>query len=171
MKFQKIYVFLFLLMLLIFVCCKFSIMEGNIGKIAETPEGASVYAEVPENKSKEDNPKEVKPKEDKSKKEKSKGAFGEQTYFYEKIVSIPKKLIPKGSEHLYVPKSQVLTPQCPKCPDVKRCDVEGECPPCPKMKPCPDEQFECKLKPKWSEPNISTHFPRPMLNSFESFNK
>ena len=167
MKLPKIYVFLFLLILLLFGCCKFSIMEGNTGNIAKTPKDATVYAEVPEKNSKEDKSKEDKPKEDK----KTKGAFGEQTYFYEKIVSIPKKLIPKGTEHLYVPKSQALTPQCPKCPDIKRCEDENECPPCPKMKPCPDDQFECKLKPKWSNPNISTHFPRPMLNSFDNFNK
>tara|TARA_Y100001970_G_scaffold70426_1_gene89669 strand:+ start:2671 stop:3159 length:489 start_codon:yes stop_codon:yes gene_type:complete len=162
-------------MLLIFACCKFSVFEGNENMEDEALRGKRVKEETNTNNFKiaetpeQDKSKQNKSKEDKSKK--TKGAFGEQTYFYEKIVTIPKKLIPKGTEHLYVPKSQALIPQCPKCPDVKRCDVENECPPCPKMKPCPDDQFECQLKPKWSEPNISTHFPRPMLNSFEKFNK
>ena len=82
---------------------------------------------------------------------------------------LPTDKIPKGDEDLYILKSQIVPPVCPKCPDIKRCDLEKECAPCPAPKRCPDKPFECKMVPKYSDPNVTTHLPRPVLNSFDSF--
>ena len=53
---------------------------------------------------------------------------------------------PDGEE-LYILKSQIVPPVCPRCPTV--CAKKGEkCPPCPSCKRCPEpEDFECKRVP------------------------
>ena len=82
---------------------------------------------------------------------------------------LPTDKIPKGDEDLYILKSQIVPPVCPKCPDIKRCDLEKECAPCPAPKRCPDKPFECKMVPKYSDPNVSSYLPTPVLDSFNSF--
>jgi len=91
------------------------------------------------------------------------------TYTNIELKEIPQDKIPKGDEDLYILKSQIVPPVCPKCPDVKKCDKEKECAPCPAPKRCPDKPFECKMVPKYSDPNVSSHLPRPVLDSFDSF--
>jgi len=86
-----------------------------------------------------------------------------------KMRSIPQNQIPKGQEDLYILKSQVVPPVCPKCPDVKKCDTTKECPACPAPQRCPEKPYECKMVPKYSDPKVSSHLPRPVLNSFDSF--
>ena len=86
-----------------------------------------------------------------------------------KMKSIPKNQIQEGDEDLYILKSQVVPPVCPKCPDVKKCDKTKDCPPCPSPQRCPDNPFECKMVPKYSDPTVSKHLPRPVLNSFDTF--
>ena len=48
---------------------------------------------------------------------------------------VKSKDIPKGSEDLYILKSAVVPPVCPKCPDINVCPKNdlSKCPPCP---PC-----------------------------------
>ena len=72
-------------------------------------------------------------------------------------------------DDLYILKSQIVPPVCPKCPDVKRCDTTKDCPACPAPKRCPPKPFECKMVPKWSDPRESKNGPRPILNSFDTF--
>ena len=91
------------------------------------------------------------------------------TYTETELNEIPKNKIPKGDEDLYILKSQIVPPVCPKCPDVKKCDKEKECPPCPAPKRCPEKPFECKMVPKYSDPNVTSHLPKPVLDSFDSF--
>lgn len=57
---------------------------------------------------------------------------------------IPRNEIPEGEEDLYILKSQVVPPVCPKCPDVQTCNKKEKCPPCPACARCPEPAFECK---------------------------
>lgn len=88
-----------------------------------------------------------------------------------KMKAIPKNQIPQGDEDLYILKSQIVPPVCPKCPDVKKCDTTKDCAPCPAPQRCPDRPFECKMVPKYSDPRVSSHLPRAVLNDFSTFAK
>jgi hypothetical protein len=82
--------------------------------------------------------------------------------------------IPKGSEDLYILKSQIVPPVCPVCPSpiVKNCDKSGKCPPCPAPQRCPSESdFICKKEPNYQNinSNVQKMLPQPVLNSFSSF--
>jgi hypothetical protein len=87
---------------------------------------------------------------------------------------IPKSQILPGEEDLYILKSEVIPPVCPKCPDpVVNCPGEGKfdatkCPPCPPCARCPEPAFECKKVPNYNAFNPN-YMPVPMLNSFSSF--
>ena len=143
MKLQKLHMFLLLLLVLILCCGGFSIgiMEGlTIQQNArERSRGDGVNS-----------------------------PDGEVLNNIE-MNELPTDKIPKGDEDLYILKSQIVPPVCPKCPDIKRCDLEKECAPCPAPKRCPDKPFECKMVPKYSDPNVSSYLPTPVLDSFNSF--
>tara|TARA_X000000368_G_C22535985_1_gene495608 strand:+ start:42 stop:506 length:465 start_codon:yes stop_codon:yes gene_type:complete len=153
MKLKKLHMFLLLLLALILCCGGFSIgvMEGlTIQQNAkERARGEGV------NKVGNDG--------------KIVNNIEPTTYTNIELKEIPQDKIPKGDEDLYILKSQIVPPVCPKCPDVKKCDKEKECAPCPAPKRCPDKPFECKMVPKYSDPNVSSHLPRPVLDSFDSF--
>lgn len=88
--------------------------------------------------------------------------------------------IPPGDEDLYVLKSSIVPPICPKCPDVAA-SGGGKCPPCPPCGRCPESQFECKKVPNYNAgPNVGGGFggiigagdggaPMPTLTSFSTF--
>lgn len=82
---------------------------------------------------------------------------------------IPASQIPPGSEDLYILKSQIVPPVCPKCPVViNKCqDNEKKCPPCPACARCPEPNFECKKVPNYKSSN--TELPMPLLNDFSQF--
>lgn len=82
---------------------------------------------------------------------------------------IPASQIPPGSEDLYILKSQIVPPVCPKCPVViNKChDNEKKCPPCPACARCPEPNFECKKVPNYRATN--TELPMPLLNDFSQF--
>jgi len=80
---------------------------------------------------------------------------------------ISKKDIPKGSEDLYILKSQIVPPVCPACPSVTTCPSEKKCRPCPPCARCPEPSFECKKVPNYSVAN--NNIPRPVLNDFSAF--
>jgi hypothetical protein len=87
---------------------------------------------------------------------------------------IPASEIPKGSEDLYILKSQIVPPVCPVCPSpiVKNCDKSRKCPPCPAPQRCPSESdFICKKEPNYQNinSNVQKMLPLPVLNSFSSF--
>lgn len=82
---------------------------------------------------------------------------------------IPSSQIPTGNEDLYILKSQIVPPVCPKCPVViNKCqDNEKKCPPCPPCARCPEPNFECKKVPNYRTSN--TELPMPLLNDFSQF--
>lgn len=83
---------------------------------------------------------------------------------------IPKSQIPNGDEDLYILKSQVVPPVCPKCPDVKVCPKAApeKCPPCPPCARCPEPAFECKKVPNYNRKD-EAYLPLPVLSDFSQF--
>ena len=82
--------------------------------------------------------------------------------------SVPGSQIPKGSEDLYILKSNVVPPVCPACPAVTTCPTEKKCPPCPPCARCPEPAFECKKVPNYSGQNDS-YLPQPVMSDFSQF--
>ena len=80
---------------------------------------------------------------------------------------IAKSQIANGKEDLYILKSEVVPPVCPKCPDVRNCPRPKPCPACPSCARCPEPAFECKKVPTYSSTN--SRLPRPFLNDFSQF--
>ena len=64
---------------------------------------------------------------------------------------IPKEEIPEGDEDLYIKKSEIVPPVCPKCPNLIQKDIDtSKCPPCPACKRCPaPAEVECKKVMKY----------------------
>lgn len=87
---------------------------------------------------------------------------------------IPKNQILPGEEDLYILKSEVIPPVCPKCPDpIVNCPGNdkfdaAKCPPCPPCARCPEPAFECKKVPNYNAFN-QNYMPVPVLNDFSSF--
>ena len=79
---------------------------------------------------------------------------------------ISKDEIPPGDEHLYVLKSEIVPPVCPKCPEQK-CSggAKKECPPCPRPERCPEPAFTCKKVPNYSAASVDNVLPSPMFMS------
>jgi len=89
---------------------------------------------------------------------------------------IKKSDIPEGDEDLYILKSEVVPPVCPKCPDLKSDCGDGKkdkCPPCPPCARCPEPAFTCKKVPNYNAASVGgklpSQMPMPMLNSFATF--
>jgi hypothetical protein len=74
--------------------------------------------------------------------------------------------IPEGDEDLYILKSEVVPPVCPKCPDIVRYR-DKPCPPCPPCGRCPEPAFECKKVPSYKSARDS--IPIPVLADFSTF--
>lgn len=72
---------------------------------------------------------------------------------------VPKSQILPGEENLYILKSEVIPPVCPKCPEpIVNCPGDSKfenmkCPPCPPCARCPEAAFECKKVPNYSAVN------------------
>ncbi len=99
---------------------------------------------------------------------------------YGSASGITKNAISPGEEHLYVLKSEMVPPVCPKCPEMKgNCGEKKECPPCPAPQRCPVSAFKCKKVPNYSASNVDNVLPSPLfhqgegvmpvLNSFAKF--
>lgn len=76
--------------------------------------------------------------------------------------------IQDGNEDLYILKSEIVPPVCPKCPDQATCPREKPCPACPPCARCPEPAFTCKKVPNYTSRN-QTELPLPMLNTFSAF--
>lgn len=79
---------------------------------------------------------------------------------------ITKDEIPAGQEHLYILKSEVVPPVCPKCPDCPKPSVKNvskECPPCPRPERCPEPSFTCKKVPNYNVSSVDSVLPSPMF--------
>lgn len=95
-----------------------------------------------------------------------------KTYYASLPKGIPKCQIPDGEEDLYILKSQVVPPVCPKCPEqIVKCPNDfdaSKCPPCPPCARCPEPSFTCAKVPNYKAFNQNT-MPVPSLNSFSTF--
>ena len=82
---------------------------------------------------------------------------------------ISKGQVPKGNEDLYILKSAIVPPVCPKCPDIQVCpDKNSECPPCPPCGRCPKPAFKCQKVPDLKSSNTN-YLPQPILTDFSQF--
>jgi len=81
---------------------------------------------------------------------------------------ISKSEIPEGDEDMYILKSEVVPPVCPKCPDVTSCPKPAKCQPCPPCARCPEPAFECKKVPNYNRTD-DQYLPRPVLSDFSQF--
>ena len=71
---------------------------------------------------------------------------------------VPFSQIPTGNENLYVLKSKIVPPVCPRCPSVDMSKIKAElgkakCPPCPACARCPEDPFTCKKVPNYKHMN------------------
>lgn len=83
------------------------------------------------------------------------GALNRQPYNYPMPgMGIPGNQIPPGQQDLYILKSQVVPPVCPKCPTICSTNKEKNCPPCPACARCPptSDNFTCKKVPDYTKP-------------------
>ena len=88
---------------------------------------------------------------------------------------ITRDQIPDGQEHLYVLKSEIVPPVCPKCPEPPKqsskgngggnCCKKKECPPCPRPQRCPEPAFTCKKVPNYEASAVDNVLPSPMFKS------
>lgn len=79
---------------------------------------------------------------------------------------ITKNEIPHGKQHLYVLKSEIVPPVCPKCPDCPKPTIKNlkkECPPCPRPERCPEPAFTCKKVPNYTVSSVDSVLPSPMF--------
>ena len=73
--------------------------------------------------------------------------------------------ITPGFEDMYILKSQIVPPVCPKIPIKEESD---QCPPCPPCARCPEPSFTCKKVPNYGS-TYGDALPRPVLNDFSQF--
>lgn len=96
--------------------------------------------------------------------------YDSSAYYNSLPAGISKSQIPAGQEDLYILKSEVVPPVCPKCPApviTEKTDVT-KCPPCPPCARCPEPSFECKKVPTYSAFNPAS-MPIPVLTDFSTF--
>jgi len=87
---------------------------------------------------------------------------------------VPKNMIPRGQEDLYILKSEIVPPVCPACPTSSACpsNKKEKCPPCPACARCPEPSFECKKVPNYSSTgNNSYSGSYDATGSFNSSNR
>ena len=98
--------------------------------------------------------------------------YDSSAYYNSLPQGIPRSQIPPGDEDLYILKSEVVPPVCPKCPDpIVQCPDNFDatkCPPCPPCARCPEPAFDCKKVPNYSAFN-QNYMPVPVLNDFSTF--
>lgn len=97
-------------------------------------------------------------------------SYDSSAYYNSLPSGIPRSQIPPGEEDLYILKSQVVPPVCPKCPDpiLYNGNDTNKCPPCPPCSRCPEPSFTCEKVFSAKSVN-SSYFPMPVLNDFSTF--
>lgn len=98
--------------------------------------------------------------------------YDSSAYYNSLPQGIPASQIPSGQEDLYILKSQVVPPVCPKCPvPIVQSSVDSDvskCPPCKPCGRCPEPAFECVKQPNYKAFN-QDYMPVPVLNDFSTF--
>jgi hypothetical protein len=77
--------------------------------------------------------------------------------------------IKNGDEDLYVLKSTIVPPVCPKCPQRSACPRQKPCQPCPPCSRCPEPAFTCKKVPNYNSMN-NQYLPLPWLSQASASN-
>jgi hypothetical protein len=99
-------------------------------------------------------------------------SYDSSAYYNSLPPGIPRSQIPSGDEDLYILKSQVVPPVCPKCPDpIVQCPDNFDatkCPPCPPCARCPEPAFDCVKQPNYKAFN-QNYMPVPVLSDFSGF--
>jgi hypothetical protein len=164
MKFQKIHLFIILLLSLIFCGCLGTFMrEGMVSQSSYTgsggntvtkttgPGGSSAYSGSGGNTV-------------------ATGPAGQTVVGTSDntVNGISYSDIPPGQSDLYILKSEVVPPVCPACPPASACPRQEPCQPCPPCARCPEPAFECKKVPNYSSSN-DNFLPRPVLADFSQF--
>jgi len=80
---------------------------------------------------------------------------------------VPSSQIPQGDEDLYILKSQIVPPVCPRCPNATAMSSTAPPPPCPACERCPEPSFDCKKVPTYTAG--AGNLPMPILNDFSTF--
>lgn len=174
MKLTKLHLFLLLLVVLLFSSMGFGVLEGNenIGD-SSTSITSNTGSSNSESKSNDTETKkhsyslsdDVRIDYKQLSTQKKPMGFGSNN-------GIKKSEIPPGDEHLYVLKSEIVPPVCPKCPETS-CPsgkngkngggVKEDCPPCPRPQRCPEPAFTCKKVPNYSASAVDNVLPSPMF--------
>jgi hypothetical protein len=98
--------------------------------------------------------------------------YDSSSYYNSLPQGIPRSQITSGDEDLYILKSQIVPPVCPKCPDpIVQCPDNFDstkCPPCPPCARCPEPSFTCAKIPNYKAFNPDT-LPVPVLSNFSTF--
>ena len=97
--------------------------------------------------------------------------YDPSAYYNSQSNGIPRAKIPPGDEDLYILKSQIVPPVCPKCSPVVKCSDNFDATKCPPCKPCGRCElppFECVKRPTYNAFNPDI-MPVPILSSFSSF--
>jgi hypothetical protein len=98
--------------------------------------------------------------------------YDSSAYYNSLPQGIPRSMIPPGQEDLYILKTEVVPPVCPKCPDpIVQCPDNNDvtkCPPCPPCARCPEPAFDCKKVANYKAFNPD-YMPVPVLSDFSGF--
>ena len=191
MKLKPIHLFLIILIALFFACCLGTVVEGYTQNTVENSDGDSttVYTGKYGNKAVVTNENDENNDDDDDNTTTiygpgggsattGKGPYGAQVTKVtgpagnSAVVANPNGVtraqIPPGDEDLYVLKSKIVPPVCPKCPTVCPDTRSKPPPPCPPCARCPEPAFDCKKVPNYSS-NNDRYLPKPMLSDFSTF--
>jgi hypothetical protein len=112
--------------------------------------------------------------------------YDSSAYYNSLPQGISKNQITPGDEDLYILKSQVVPPVCPRCPDpiIQTSNSSSgngssdngssgnsdntKCPPCPACARCPEPAFDCVKRPNYNAFNPS-YMPMPVVSDFSTF--
>ena len=95
-------------------------------------------------------------------KEGMKNSSSDQRFWRERRAIRAGQISP-GEEDLYVLKSSIVPPVCPKCPQQSACPRQKPCPSCPPCARCPEPAFTCKKVPNYDSMNTQ-YLPLPWLS-------
>ena len=98
-------------------------------------------------------------------------SYDSSAYYNSQSNGITRAQIPSGDEDLYILKSQIVPPVCPKCSPVVKCSDNFDATKCAPCKPCGRCElppFECKKVPTYNAFNPDI-MPVPVLTDFSGF--
>jgi hypothetical protein len=99
-------------------------------------------------------------------------SYDSSAYYNSFPQGVSRSQIPSGQEDLYILKSQVVPPVCPKCADpIVQCPNSTDvtkCPPCKPCGRCAEPAFDCVKRPNYKAFN-QDYMPVPVLSDFSSF--